>query len=97
MRKIKKSMLIVLLMLFSKFTFAGQIFGSGLQEIQSEVEDAYPYALCVIFAVCFIANIHNFFGEDRNVKKGFYSMLIFVGGTLAAGAVYTFFKTYTLG
>lgn len=80
----------------SKLMYAGQIFGNFGDDIKQEIEDLWPLIVGVVFVVCCLFNLGNFFGENRDAKKGLANILIYVGAVIAIGYVYKYLQGVSL-
>ena len=72
------------------------MFGNFANTLKSEVETLFPIILSLVFIVCALFNLGNFFGENRDVKKGITNILIYVGGAAMIVGVYSYLSGMSL-
>ena len=72
------------------------MFGNFANTLKSEVESLFPVIISLVFIVCALFNLGNFFGENRDVKKGITNILIYVGGAAMIVGVYSYLSGMSL-
>ncbi len=73
-----------------------KVFGNFASQLQSEVETLFPIILSIVFIICALFNMGNFFGENRDIKKGITNIILYVGGTFLIIGVYTYLTSISL-
>lgn len=93
----KVSLFAVVMLMQVKYTFASNgIFGDGVNTLLSEVEAVFPYLAGLGFLVTTAMNLGNLQGENRDMKKFFTNLGIYVLGLLIVSAIYAWIKGYSL-
>ena len=73
-----------------------KVFGNFANRLQNEVETLFPIILSIVFIICALFNMGNFFGENRDIKKGITNIILYVGGTFMIVGVYSFLTGVSL-
>lgn len=91
-----KMLLVAIMLLVAKVTYAGTIFGTAGEELAQEIKDNFPLIVGIVFLVTALFNLGHFMGETRDYKKGIGNILIYVFGVLLTVGGYAYLSTMSL-
>lgn len=95
--KYKEKIALLGFAMFMKFNcFASGMFGSSVEDMMEELETVFPWVVGIMFLVLAGMNHKHFMGEDRDLKKGFTNIIVFVIGVSVTIAVYQYLKGLSL-
>ncbi len=85
----KHILIITLLTLSTRQTFAAGIIGNGIQELYDEAKSAFPYIMAIVFIISVLMNIGNAISE-HSWKPLISGIARFMGIALVASALVAF-------
>jgi FtsH-binding integral membrane protein len=99
--KTKKMYLVLALMLFATATFAqprnNPNFGQWAQQFwQQSIAPLWPWIIAIVFLVTAFFNIGDINGPEKNYKKFFSAIGLYVGGVAAVMIVITWLTSQTI-
>lgn len=90
----KKLKLLCVSLLLSIPTFAQF---NGLQNFENTwIKPLFPIVAGIVFIVGALMNLGNFFGENRDMKKGIVNMLIYAAVVFSIGGLYVAIRAVSL-
>lgn len=94
----KKSILIIftLILALDSFGYQSNMFGDFVEEIEDNIKTIYIGIVGIVFLVSSLFNLHYFFGEHQDVKKGISKILLYTGGTALGIAIYHYLTSLSL-
>lgn len=90
-----KKITFLIFSLFLGFSSYAQV--TALQNFENTyLKPMFPVVVGIVFIVGALVNLPNFFGENRDIKKGVINVLIYPGAVLLIAGIYAMVRTISL-